>query len=104
MKNKIFIILSLIILLSCAIGIGSIYNKNVSPEEEKFIIGTVVSIDNDLITIETSDEGKYVLIVEDNKHNIMGNLEIGSNIKAYYYGEIMESDPAKIIIESIEFE
>ncbi len=101
MKTKIFSIL-LIILVFIVLLLYFNNNKNPSSEENNYIIGTITRIDDFSIKIITSNNEEYILIIEKAKKNLPKNLSIGDNIKTYYSDEIMESDPAKIVIDSIE--
>lgn len=72
--------------------------------KEKEIGGTIIAMDNSSITINTLDKGEYILIPEENAHNLLNGLNIGDTIKAYYSGEIMESEPGQVVVNFIEVE
>ena len=75
-----------------------------SIHKEKEIDGTIVAIDSSSITINTLDEGEYILIPDEDAHNLLNCVNIGDNIKAYYSGEIMESEPGQVVVSFIEVE
>lgn len=50
------------------------------------------------------DEGEYILIPDEDAHNLLNGVNIDDNIKAYYSGEIMESEPGQVVVSFIEVE
>lgn len=78
------------------------FSKTLHKEQE--IDGTIVAIDSSSITINTLDEGEYILIPEESTHNLLNDINIGDTVKAYYSGEIMESEPAQVVVNFIEVE
>lgn len=75
-----------------------------TPHKEKEIDGTIVAIDSSSLTINTLDEGEYILIPDEDAHNLLNGVNIGDNIKAYYSGEIMKSEPGQVVVSFIEVE
>ena len=105
MKKKIFVIFLIILIFIAAIlYFKTTNNKNLISKENNYISGTIMELDDFSITVSTPDNEEYVLITENINNNLPENLSIGTNITAYYSGEIMESDPAKVIIDSIKLE
>ena len=70
--------------------------------KEKETGGTVVAIDSSSITINILEEGEYILIPEENAHDLLNGVNIGDTINAYYSGEIMESEPGQVVVNFIE--
>ena len=100
-KRMIKIILG-VVFLSMVTFIFVSFSKTLHKEQE--IDGTIVAIDSSSITINTLDEGEYILIPEESTHNLLSDINIGDTVKAYYSGEIMESEPAQVVVNFIEVE
>ena len=91
-----------VVFLSMVTFIFVSFSKTLHKEKE--IDGTIVAIDSSSLTISTLDEGEYILIPDEDAHNLLNGVNIGDNIKAYYSGEIMESEPGQVVVSFIEVE
>lgn len=103
MKTKFFSILSIILVfILLLLYLNNNNNENPSSDKSNYIIGTITRLDDFSIKISSSNNEKYILIIENAKKSLPKNLSVGDNIKVYYSDEIMESEPAKVVIDSIE--
>lgn len=93
-----------VVFLSMVTFIFVIVSFSKTLHKEKEIDGTIVAIDSSSLTINTLDEGEYILIPDEDAHNLLNGVNIGDNIKAYYSGEIMESEPGQVVVSFIEVE
>ncbi len=104
MKNSRRVISIVILCIALFISIFTLASCNRFLHKGKEIDGTVVAKDSSSITINTLDEGEYILIPEESTHNLLNDINIGDTVKAYYSGEIMESEPGQVVVNFIEVE
>lgn len=97
-KNKFFSLVLLVVIII----ILALYFNNSNKKENDYIIGTITYFDDFSIEITTPNNEEYILITKNLKNNLSEDISVGDTITAYYSGEIMESYPMQIIIDSIE--
>lgn len=103
MKTKFFnILLIILVFIVFLLYFNNTNNKNLPSNKSNYIIGTITYLDDFSLEIISPNNEEYILIIEKANKSLPKNLSVGDNIKAYYSDEIMESDPAQVVIDFIE--